>query len=389
MDVINLIRLAFVTATIIIAILLVIVLLSIKKGNKKANLFLIASVLIITSGSFSSLLMFSGAYKFIPTLVLINYPFVFILGAIYYFYIQLLINNEFKFKAYHILHAIPLVWAFYQIKWFFPFSFDQKVNILTQLWFGDYQLNFKDFILYSVPNFITIIYLIISFFLISNSAKKLKVNFSNTDIEYFFWLKKFTIIYIFLVLVDSIRLGLSVRFGWDPGEGEIVTNLLVSGLVQFYIFQTIKNPERVFYKLTTTKNIKTADKIKMHTDKHLINLDSDFLTKLSTFMKEEKPYLNPELKSHELAIMLGVTPHYLSKKINQEFNVNFYNFVNQYRVEEFKKKALKNENKNLTLTAIAQNVGFNSKSSFNRIFKSLTLITPTEYLKQHTPHKPT
>lgn len=391
MNEINLIRLSFVAATIIIAFLLVIVLLLIKKGNKIAHFFLIASVIIHTSGCFSSLLMFSGAYKYIPTLVLINYPFVFILGAIYYFYIQILINKKLKFKAYYVVHIIPLLWGFYQIKWFFPLAFDEKVNTLTQLWFGEYTLNFKDFIHYSVPNFITITYLITSFFLISKTAKKLKNTFSNTDIEYFYWLKKFTIIYIVLVLTDSIRLALTVKFGWDPGEGEIITNLLISALIQFYIFQTIKNPERVFYKLTTDKNIKVANKQKNHTDtdRHFSKIDVDFSTKLSTFMEEEKPYLNPELKSHELAIMLGVTPHYLSKKINQEFNVNFYNFINQYRVEEFKNKVLKNEHRNLTLNAIAQNVGFNSKSSFNRIFKSLTLITPTEYLKQNLQHKST
>jgi len=84
--------------------------------------------------------------------------------------------------------------------------------------------------------------------------------------------------------------------------------------------------------------------------------------------------------------MLEVTPQYLSKKITQNFNLIFYSFINQYRVEEFKKIVLKSENKNLTLSAIAQNVGFNSKSSFNRIFKATTLITPTEYLKQNINH---
>ena len=117
--------------------------------------------------------------------------------------------------------------------------------------------------------------------------------------------------------------------------------------------------------------------------KEEVRVDTKFAKQLTAFMKEEKPYLNPELKSHELAAMLGVSPHYLSKVINQEFDVNFYNFINKYRVEEFKKSVLKGENKNLTLAAVAQTVGFNSKSSFNRIFKSIALITPTEYLRQN------
>ena len=65
------------------------------------------------------------------------------------------------------------------------------------------------------------------------------------------------------------------------------------------------------------------------------------------------------------------------------FEIDFYNFINGYRVTEFKKEVLKSENKNFTLSAIAMRVGFNSKSSFNRIFKTITNTTPRDYLKEH------
>lgn len=380
MNEINLIRLAVLGAIIILSTLLSIVLISIKKGNRKANLLIVTTVLIWTSGSLSSLLMFSGIYKMVPTLVLIAYPFVFIAGAIYYFYIQLLLNKDFKFKGYHLFHFIPLFYAYYKLKGFFFLSFDKKVSGLATGWFGDNERTFYDFVTFSIPSFITIAYLILCLFLISKTVLKLKNDFSNTDIEFLSWLKRFTIIYLVLIVIDVIRLGLSIKIGWDLGEGEIITNLLIAVLIQYYIFQVIKNPERVFYSLYESKKVKS---IAVINEKHLKKLDNGFSKKLSTFMETEKPFLNPELKCHELAAMLSVTPHYLSKIINQDFNVNFYNFINKYRVEEFKEKVLKDENKNLTLSAVAQNVGFNSKSSFNRIFKSITLITPTQYLKQN------
>ena len=140
----------------------------------------------------------------------------------------------------------------------------------------------------------------------------------------------------------------------------------------------------MFHSLFTKEEAKTTKSIKVIKEKHITKINTDFSKRLTAFMKEQKPFLNPELKCHELASLLDVTPHYLSKIINQEFDVNFYNFINGYRVEEFKEKVLELENKNLTLAAVAQNVGFNSKSSFNRIFKSITLTTPTEYLKQNS-----
>ncbi len=384
MDVINLIRLSFVAATIIIALLLIIATLVIKKGIKKANIAIITIILIYTFSSLSSFLMFSGLYQEIPTLVLIGYPFVFIIGPIYYFYIQVLLHKNFKFKVYHLLNLIPLLYGFYIIKWFLLVSFDRKISALTNAWFGGHKIGLSEFIKYSIPNLITLIYLIISLIIISKTAQKLKKDSSNTDIEYLSWLKNFTILYIILVVIDVIRLGLTVVYKWNAGEGEIITNVLISILILYYIFQTIKSPELVFHKLSTIDETKKDEALKENEVKSIVKIDTDFLTKLVSFMEKEKPYLNPELKSHELAVMLNVTPHYLSKVINHEFHVNFYSFVNTYRVEEFKSKVLIKENKNLTLSAVAKTVGFNSKSSFNRIFKAITNSTPREYLKQNT-----
>lgn len=384
MDKANLIRLAFLGATIIISLLLGLVLVSVKKGNRKANLLILSVVLIYTSGSLTSLLMYSDMYKVLPTLVLITYPFMFVSGGLYYFYIKVLLDKKFKFKVYHLLHLLPLFYGFYILKWFFLKSFNSKIKSLALGWFGGRGYGFLDFIKFSIPNFITIVYLMICLFLIIKTSKKLKNEFSNSDIEFLSWLKKFTIVYFILICVDVIRLAVSIQLGWDLGKGEVITNMLLAVLIQYYVFQAIKNPERVFYSLYKKETIKASKSIEVIKEKHIAKVNTDFSKHLRAFMKEEKPFLNPELKCHELASMLNVTPHYLSKIINQQFDVNFYNFINRYRVEEFKEKVLELENKNLTLSAVAQNVGFNSKSSFNRIFKSITLTTPTEYLKQNS-----
>lgn len=104
---------------------------------------------------------------------------------------------------------------------------------------------------------------------------------------------------------------------------------------------------------------------------------------LKQIMLESKPFLNPKLAIHDLAAGIDIPPHQLSKIINTEFHSSFFEFVNSYRVEEFKQKSSSGEYKNITILGIAYECGFNSKSAFNRIFKESTGLTPGEYLKHH------
>lgn len=104
---------------------------------------------------------------------------------------------------------------------------------------------------------------------------------------------------------------------------------------------------------------------------------------LKQLMQVKQPWLNPRLAIHDLARSLEIPPHHLSKIISMNFHSSFFEFVNAYRVEEFKHKVSSGEYKNLTILAIAFECGFNSKSAFNRIFKESTGITPGDFLKNH------
>ena len=96
-------------------------------------------------------------------------------------------------------------------------------------------------------------------------------------------------------------------------------------------------------------------------------------------MRTEKPYLEPSLSLPMLAEKLDTKAHLLSKIINTKAACNFFDFVNSYRIEEFKSELQNPDNKNYTLISIAYGCGFNSKTAFNRVFKNHTGITPSEY----------
>ena len=100
-------------------------------------------------------------------------------------------------------------------------------------------------------------------------------------------------------------------------------------------------------------------------------------------MENEKPYLNPELSLSELANSLNISRNQLSGIINQLHKINFYEFINQYRIKEVKQLMEDPSNKHLKLISLAYDAGFNSKSSFNRIFKQITNMTPSKFISDN------
>jgi len=105
---------------------------------------------------------------------------------------------------------------------------------------------------------------------------------------------------------------------------------------------------------------------------------------LLTLMEEKKPYLNGELKASELAQMLDISVNHLSQVLNNIQQQNFFDFVNGYRIKEVIKKMEAPKNSHLTLLAMALDSGFNSKTSFNTVFKKMTHQTPSAFYKSLT-----
>lgn len=103
--------------------------------------------------------------------------------------------------------------------------------------------------------------------------------------------------------------------------------------------------------------------------------------KILTFMKEEKPFLNPELTQSSFSLKLDISSHHFSEVLYYKMEQNFYNFINSYRVLEAQKLIQNPDYDTSKIIAIAFDSGFKSKTSFNRAFKNHTGMTPSEYRK--------
>lgn len=108
---------------------------------------------------------------------------------------------------------------------------------------------------------------------------------------------------------------------------------------------------------------------------------ANYKAKLQQLIETEKLHLNPDVSLRLLAGELGIHANQLSWLLNDDFGKNFNEFINHYRLEEFKTLAKLPENAHLTIMSIAYDCGFNSKTVFNTYFKKEMGLTPKQFLE--------
>lgn len=215
----------------------------------------------------------------------------------------------------------------------------------------------------------------------------LQTNFSNIDKLSFDWMKFLAFGLIFLLSGALILVILHDFFSFQFSLYSLfaIVVLLFVNVLGFRGIKhsTIFNRTVIPYSQPQAEEQAPVDKEKSYANYGLKQDDAVSLSEqLKNYMKTEKPYTNMDLTLKDLASALDTYPHYITQVLNTVFNQNFYDFVNTYRIEEAQKRLHDPQFKNLTILAIAYDCGFNSKSTFNRIFKQKTELTPSDYRKQ-------
>lgn len=124
--------------------------------------------------------------------------------------------------------------------------------------------------------------------------------------------------------------------------------------------------------------------VKKYTQSKLSATDLDRLKeRLDNLMIEKKPYLNSKLLKGELAEMLGVNNPELARLLNENIGMNFFEYVNYYRIKEFVALAKTEKAQQLTFFGLAQEAGFHSKTTFNKSFKKLMGSSPSAYFDKN------
>jgi AraC-like DNA-binding protein len=227
-------------------------------------------------------------------------------------------------------------------------------------------------------------YAVMAYRLTIRFKEKVKNNFSYSEGLSLKWLRYcisgIGLVFLTAVVVFLLRDILSFSFPFNPEY--IFYSIMIAFI--FYIGYFGIKQENIFIgnpvnEAEKTANTSSSEKYSKSGMKEEVAVE--LYGKLLLFMKEEKPYLDPRLSLSELAERLEMTNNQLSQIINQKAGVNFHDFVNSYRIDAFLDKAEKN--KNYSFLALALDAGFNSKSSFNHIFKKQKGVTPSQYLSKN------
>ncbi|GAB3824435.1 hypothetical protein GCM10028895_32770 [Pontibacter rugosus] len=111
--------------------------------------------------------------------------------------------------------------------------------------------------------------------------------------------------------------------------------------------------------------------------------EEEYFKNLLHLIEQEKLYRKSDLKLNEVAARLNTNVKYTSQLIKLQTGLSFTSFINTYRIEEIKAHIVSDQFRHLTMLAIAEESGFNSKATFNRVFKEMTGLSPKVYREQH------
>jgi len=352
-----------------------------KRDKSIADFILSAWLLAIGLNLTGHYLLLTGRYTEYPSFIFLGFTLPLVYGPFLYLYIKKQTSPD-SFSWKYLLHFIPFLFCNLLFVTFYTAPFETRVEI-----FSHKGAEFKTemlFRLYAV--YVSgIIYVILSFLALYRFRKKMVQQFSNTEKINFNWL-------LYIILWIGLIWGL-VLFT-DKADiiyGAVAVFILWLGYFGIKQVQVFNQPVFAFTVNDTMEFPLSEEDIeedvllspeKKYQKSGLTDENTEAIhSKLIRLLDEEKPFINPNLTLNELAGMLDVHPNNLSQVINSKENKNFYELINEKRIEEFLSRISQPESRQYTLLSIAFECGFNSKTSFNRNFKKYTGVTPSEYQK--------
>lgn len=348
-------------------LLLALALLTAKGPTNTANR-LLAGLTVTISIIVSGAVLLTSDYVFLyPHLSRVHHPFVFLAGPLLYLYIRQLTSANKGLERKDILHFIPFAFCLIYLLPYYFRSGSAKLQILGSEYF---QESSQQWYYLRSALFITqfLVYLVLIVLAIVRYSKAVREHKPQADRAVLFEVRFFVIASIVLWVAAILRYVL------DRG-GNLLVPLGASILIYAMGYLKMRRAD--------APPVAEEEVVGKKYEKSTLTPDraERYLKRLLQCMEAEKPYIDGELTLQKLAEKISVPANHLSQVVNENVGQSFSEFVNSYRIEEAKRKLLDPACKHLSVLGIAEEVGFNSKSSFNAVFKKHTNTTPSEFRK--------
>ena len=308
---------------------------------------------------------------------------LFLIGPVFFFYIKSLLNSTFELRSKDLVHFLPA--AAYLIYSLIVFIGDKL--IFSEFYFyadgRDKDLDFW----YQMAGLISMLYYLyrsLQYYLNYRKVSLQEVSFA--DEIAFKWIKHFTIAFGLILVLRVLFFILNPE--WGQFGSKYWYYLCFSALLLYIAITGYSNTLKTTLKLGSSvldnfapsENDQSPETKNDPEDSLALQEWKDKITQL---FETDNTYKNPNLTLSDIANLLNTNRNIISKVINQEFDMNFNDFVNKKRAEAVILMLQNGEHSNNTLLSIALDCGFNSKTTFNRAFKKHTSLTPKQYISKY------
>lgn len=363
------------------------ILLIMRKENKLANKVLAVLIFSISTCLAASFLHTDNDQINDFIAFIRSDMFIFSFGPLIAYYTLFLTGLKEKLKPAYFLHLCPsiillaILALYYSFlgDWLFIAIWDERNPTALPLWTTVHSfalLHLLSYVIYGIAA-------------VNKYKRHLSGYFSHTGKIYLSWLK---MLLWGILIICSVSILQFCLHSFKESEGILQWIISISIILLIFLMGYFTNVQPDILK--DVKNIKelntiseepVAEKLAQNnSNKYAKNRLSEsdekaILERLLDYVSQHKPYLDSEINIRQLSEMTTIPSHQLSMLLSIYLNQNFYTFINKYRIEEAKQLLSAPDSKDKTILAVAFDSGFNSKSTFNTVFKKFEGITPSEF----------
>ena len=348
------------------------VLLFIKSGDAPERRVLSIALSAVSLYLINYLIFLTGLIRYFPDWLGVLYPWIFLTGAAIYFFVKQSLVPDFRWRVLHALHLLPFVWGWYRIYPLLVLSPEQKKALIEWFLNPDEVFSWEMVLQGNIHIFLLLVYAIAARQLAIREEKVQELAENRAKAR---WMQRFSLFFILLLVFD---LGIKLSFVFVKIPAATIEYMLATALalaIHLLGYHAVGRLEH-FPKILPEQPSEKYKTSPLTPEQ----LETGRLALLE-LMHREKPWLNPELKIAELARYLHMPSHHLSQLLNEVMDTGFYDFVNNYRVREAQRLLLDAHFRHFAIEAVGLESGFANKTTFNRVFKKVTGMTPSAYLE--------
>jgi AraC-like DNA-binding protein len=299
----------------------------------------------------------------------------FILAPLIFIYFKSLFFKETNFIKKNSIHFI----AFFI--YFLIYTIPRFVNIFTEPdTFTHLYFIYRNINITLVKDIFFISYCMLTLHLFYRVKKTMKHHYSNIKEKDFSWLQIFLLSITAVIFVDLILTLSEIFFNYNVFWDDFITLIFLIIAMVFLGYNGLKQSTIFLPYFILEKQKSNSNYVISKPDE-----SSDALKlKIKGIIEDDKMYLNPDLNLRALSEKVNLSERQLSSFLNNEMQVSFYDLINSYRISEAKKRLLSKDYDKFTMEGIGESCGFKSRSTFFKIFKQETGISPSVYKKKNT-----